>query len=127
MDCWGRKEEQGRRNVFEHTVDKPNLSYTWCGQNSKIEYFHSFALKKQHIFKALSRTWCGQVPMSTYVPAPLYIYSLSQNTHSLLGQIKHCEMVVSWSVSKSELYVNLLHLHNLSSLELQPFDLKFEL
>ena len=32
---------QGRRNVFEHTVEKPSLSLTLRGQNAKIEYFQA--------------------------------------------------------------------------------------
>ena len=38
---------QGRRNIFEYTVDKPSLSQTWCGQNSKIENFHDFTFKNR--------------------------------------------------------------------------------
>ena len=40
--------KMARRNLFEHTVDKPSLSYTWCGQNSKIGQLHGFISKIGH-------------------------------------------------------------------------------
>ena len=64
--------------------------WTYCGQtktkyvlylawtNSKIERFHDFTFKDRIFSRLCSKICCGQVPMTTYVPAPLLIHNMFQ-------------------------------------------------
>ena len=56
------------------------LNLVWT--KFKIEHFHSFTLKNGTFSRPCPKIWCGQLPLSIYVPAPLISNQLLWMPHN---------------------------------------------
>ena len=89
MECQTQNVQglQGHWIVFVDSEDKSSCVLKLVGTAFNDRTFSRLYIKNRTYSRLCPKAWCGQVPMSTYVPAPLLYVYVPKYLHDLSNYI----------------------------------------